>query len=301
MSEHAVKNFVRSPSGAVLIGIMSALILGSFATAGVNTLWMARAMIALSALVLSAYVLRSSLTSHWQMEKKLAVLVGVLAIHLVIERIQTWMQPAPIESRGVPIPPLLLMLPPLQMGYTNSQANVPGLPLSVSYLARPHGGFAGFGKLGDNQNDDVMFGIEGVRFQNLSQKPLRLSWTLHLRGEGKNFEFKGDGKGRWERLLNANDYFATTKQPRLSWLLSPIELPPMGTTQIAGRIGFVAPNADAELRDLIIRGELPAEYIATLTIKNKDTGVKTNLKLPYGTKPQPQNNAMSRAMRETTD
>lgn len=301
MNQPELAAFVRSPSGAVAIGLISALILGSLATAGMNTLWVARVMIGASALIVSTYVIASSLTANWGSRKKVLVLTGALAAHIVIERAETWAQPPPPSVRGMPMPPLMLMLRPGKLGYSHPTVQAPGIPLALSYVERPTGGFAGFGEAGDNKIDDVMFGIRGVALRNLSKTPLRLSWTLTIIGEGKRFELDGSGRGRWERQLNLNDFFATTSKPRLSWLLSPLELRPRDSTPITSAIGFVAPKADAEIRTLILKGDLPAEYLATLTIKDENSGVVARLPLPFGVLPAPANDPVSRELRRATE
>jgi hypothetical protein len=298
MEDTKFRTFIRSPSGAVLIGIVGALILGSLATAGLNTLWLARAMVAASAVTVSAYILASSLTGGWPLARKALVVVGVLTAHLAIERLETWAQPRPTANPRLPMPPLRLMMPPGEIGYTQPMASVLGLPLAVSYLERPIGGFAGFGKIGDNDNDDVMFGIQAVRLHNLSKKSLRLSWTLIVKGEGKRFELEGSGQGRWERQLNRNDYIATNSGDRLRWTLSPLTLGPDSATNYGTAIGFVAREADADLRELARQGSLPAEYSATLILKNDESGATASLRLPFGTIPTPADDPTSRALRK---
>lgn len=301
MNQPELTSLVRSPSGAVAIGLLSALILGSLATAGMNTLWVARVMIGISAMIVSTYVFASSLTANWASRKKVLVLACALAVHLAIERAETWAQPLPPSPRGMPMPPLMLMLRPGKLGYSHPTVQAPGIPLALSFVERPTGGFAGFGEAGDNKGDDVMLGIRGVALRNLSDKPLRLSWTLTVIGEGKRFELNGSGRGRWERQLNLNDFLAATKGPRLSWLLSPLELRPHESTPITSAIGFVAPQADVEIRALILKGDLPAEYSAMLAIKDEDSGVVARLPLPFGLPPAPANDPVSRELRRATE
>lgn len=293
-----LKVMARSPSAAVVIGLVSALVLGSLATAGLNTIGLARLMIGLSALLSSVYLFSSSSTSSWRMRTKVFAVACVLLIHLGIERTETWGGPAPVSSGGMPFPPLLLMLGPTKLGYAYPLVDVPKLSLAVGYIARPTGGYAAFGKIGDNESDDVMFGIDNVIFLNRSANPLRLSWTLTIRGEGKVIELSGSGKGRWERQLNVNDYFAAKEPSPLSWMLSPIELAAHSRTPITSAIGFVAPQADAGTRGIIRLGQLPPEYSAILNLKNDTTGVVARLPLPFGRQPVPAEDPTSRLIRQ---
>lgn len=297
-----IREIIRSPSASVAIGLASALLMGSLATAGVNTLWVSRAMIVFSATIIISYILLSSQLSILTLRLRSFLVLIVISILFAMERLETWWQPPLLPAaRIMPMPPLLMMLPIEKLGYTHPEVNVPGIPLAVTYVGRPSGGYAGFGKLADNANDDVMLGINGIEFRNLSPKSLHFSFSLAVDGEGKRFEIDGKGKGRWERQLNINDYFASTDKPRLSWLLSPIALEPYGTTSFPSSIGFVAPAASKEIRSLILRGVLPPEYSANLLIKDENTGVVARLRLPFGEPPIPATDPVSRMLREKTE
>jgi hypothetical protein len=297
MTKVEIKAFVRSPSAALLLGLVATLIIGSLASAGLNTLEIARGMVFGSFLLCCSYVLFSSFAERWAHKWKFGALIGLALLHLGIDRLETRFQP---YSGRMPIPPLRLMLPPGKLGYAYPLSKVPDLPLATTYIRRPTGGYAGFGPAGDNDKDDVMFGIDEVAFANLSDSPMQLSWSLTVKGEGRSLSIDGRGKGRWERQLNSNDYLSSPGKnlTKLSWTLSPLRLRPHERTSITNVIGFVVPEGDEAVRELVLKGNLPPEYVATLNIWDEVSGAHAELPLPFGKPPVPANDAASRFFRQ---
>lgn len=293
------KTLIRSSSGAVLIGLVAALLLGSLATAGLNTLTVARLMLLGSLAMALTYLFLSSATASMTRKERTYAVVLLVFGHIALERAEAYYQPLPpkVVLPRFPTPPLVLMMKPPVPGLSHPETQVPGLPLAATYIDRPTGGYAGFGKQGDNENDDVMLGIPGVALRNLSNKPLRLSWKLTFQGEGNEFTLDGTGKGRWERQLNLNDWIAL-HGGGLRWLLSPTTLPANGRTWATSRLAFVAPNAKGPIRQLIGSGPLEETYKATLTLVDEDTGERASLNLPFGAPPIESNDPVWKELRE---
>lgn len=291
MTVPSLKQVVRSPAGGVAIGLIIGLLVASLASAGLNTLWVARGLILLSLIVAAAYILRSESTSKMTVKEKVAALSLMAAAFLVIERAETWAQPKP---RRFPAPPLMLMFRPVPIASEAVFTPLPSLPLATSYIARPEGGYAGFDL--DNDADDVMLGINHVRFRNLSDAPISISWRIEINGEGRSLSLSGDGKGKWERQLNRNDWLALNGG-KLSWLLSPATLRP-NETILYEQLAFVAPDADERLRELIAGGEINEKYQIWLRVTNMGDGRTARVALPFG---QQSKKTYSSAMEWVTD
>lgn len=272
------RSLASSASFALLVGIVLTLLVSAFGAAGVVSLTLARVMIAASIAACITYILFGSFAASLDRRRRMIAILLTIAAHLGIERTVTIMQPPPASA---PMPPLKLLLPPKSLFHTHPLTKVENLPLAVTYLARPIGGYAGFGKVADNRGDDVMLAVPSFALANLSEQPLTVSWWLTVRGEGREVTLSGDGKGRWERQLGENDYLAATKTP-LRWQLSPVSLPPHSALPITADLAFVAPTAGEDLRALIAGGDLPASYKAILHLRIRETGQIAHLLLPFG-------------------
>lgn len=240
-------------------------------------------MIVASLVACLVYILFSRFTASLDRSRRIAAILLMVTVHLWIERAITVMQPRPPSTS---LPPLKLLLPPNPLFQTHPLMRIGDLPLAVTYLSRPVGGYAGFGKTGDNSADDVMLAVPSFGLVNLSERPLTVSWSLTVHGEGSKFTLAGDGKGRWERQLGENDYL-TTMKTGLRWQLSPASLPPRGVLPITTDLAFVAPDADERLRELLTAGDLPASYKAVFHLRIRETGQAAHLPLPFGNMGQP--------------
>jgi hypothetical protein len=278
MTIPAIKQVIRSPAGGVAVGLIIGLMVASLASAGLNTLWVARGLIILSLAIGAAYILRSESTSKMTMREKLVALSLMSAVFLAIERTETWAQPKP---KRFPVPPLMLMFKPTPVQSEPIFTQLPGLPVATSYISRPQGGYAGFA---ENDVDDAMLGTNRIYLQNLSNEPLSIAWGIEVRGEGQAFVLSGNGKGRWERQLNRNDWLAL-HDSRLRWLLSPVTLRPREAIRFE-RLGFVAPNADESLRELIASGAINEKYQIWLRMTNLADGTTARVELPFGQQPK---------------
>ena len=246
-----------------------------------NTLLVARLMIAASFLICVSILLFSATTKRLTHRNRLLAAAALLAAHVGLERTETWYTPQP---KRLPFPPVLLMLEPVVPGYIHPETLVPGFPLATTCIKRPVAGYASFGKMGDSENDDVMLGISSFNLRNLADRPLRLAWELTIQGEGLSAKLSGDGKGRWERQLNKNDWEAQ-RGGGMEWSLSPVTIPPKTKVSARFGIGFVAPNADYRLRAALAPGELSKAYDAAIIFHDLDTGQSVTVLLPFGKAP----------------
>ena len=105
MSVPILRAIASHPIGSLLISTAVALLLGSLATAGLNTLLLARLMIAASFLICVSIVFYIAKTKRFTRRNRLLAAVALLAIHVGLERAETWYMPKP---RRLPVPPLLL-------------------------------------------------------------------------------------------------------------------------------------------------------------------------------------------------
>jgi hypothetical protein len=281
MSVPILKAIVNRPIGSLLISTAAALLLGSLATAGLNTLIVARLMIAASFLICVSILFFSATTKRFTRRNRLLAAAALIVFHVGLERVETWYAPKP---RRLPVPPLQLLLEPQVPGYIHPETLMPGFPLAATCIKRPVAGYAGFGKMGDTENDDAMLGISSFDLRNLADRPLRLTWELTIQGEGLSAMLSGDGKGRWERQLNKNDWLAQ-RGGGMEWLLSPVTIPAGSKVSAPFGIGFVAPDADDKLRAALAPGELSKAYDAAIIFHDLDTGQSVTLPLPFGKAP----------------
>ncbi|QCI93392.1 hypothetical protein [Novosphingobium sp. EMRT-2] len=281
MSIPILRAVASHPIGSLLISTAAALLLGSLATAGLNTLFVARLMIAASFLLCLSILFFSVTTKRLTRMNRFLVAAVLLVVHVGLERAEAWYTPKP---KRLPVPPLLLLLEPPVPGYIHPETLVPGLPLATTCIKWPVAGYANFGKVGDVENDDVMLGISSFDLRNLTDRPLRLSWELTIKGEGLSAKLSGDGKGRWERQLNKNDLNAQNGGG-VEWTLSPVNIPPKAKVSVPFGIGFVAPNADDELRAALVPGALSKAYDAAIIFHDLDTGRSGAVSLPFGQSP----------------
>jgi hypothetical protein len=281
MSMPSAKEIARSPAGGLGIGVLVSLLLASLASAGLNTLWIARGLLLFSFGLIAAYVFLSESTAGMTTREKSAVILVIGALLLLIERAETWARPQPEispSSTRLPVPPLMLMLrQPSDFFSEPVFTRVPNQQVALSYVSLPQGGFAGFGQ---NEGDDPMLAIPAVNLINLSDEPLTLSWSLSIAGEGVSLTIRGDGKGSWQRQLNRNDW-AAENASRLKWRLSPAKLKPHETLPVQ-RLAFVVLNADESFKQLVKRDALDRRYRFTLNIRNDGSGIVTALPLPFG-------------------
>jgi hypothetical protein len=235
-----------------------------------------------SFVVIVAFLFGSKAGKSLKPNHRLAALFVCGVGLVVLERYEAANAEAP---KGMPRPPLLILMPPGKLGYLHPLTKVPNLPLALNYVPRPMGGFAGFGKLGANAADDAMLGIGGVTFKNLSDRPLALMWSLSVRGEGLALELKSDGRGRWERQLNVNDWFGQ-RGSKLRWTLAPLLLPPNDESRLKD-LGFVAPNLESDDWSAMAANQMNSSYSFELEFTDLNTGVTSSIPLPFGQPPYP--------------
>lgn len=277
-----LEKLISNPLANWTIGIVITLGLASLAAAGMNTLLVARLLLGIAVVAIGVALFLTSAGRQLRLPHRLAYFTAALIVAFAIERWETASQAPPPAKLVMPQPPLRLLLPPEMPFWRHFPTVLKEQQVAVDYVAFPSGGYASFTI--DNAKDDVMLGIEGFRIANLSDRPMRLNWTLRLTGEGTRLEIPGTGRGRWERHLNRSD-FTAQKGPVLHWLLAPANLPAGG--RLVGPLGFVLPDADAPLRRLITEREIDARYKADLVIRDAISGREFMLKLPFGTKPVP--------------
>ncbi|MFT4075708.1 MAG: hypothetical protein QM647_09285 [Asticcacaulis sp.] len=271
------------------IGLAIAMIPASFASSGINTLWVARLWLLIAVAGVTWVVFGSAYSRSLSRRTQIIVWICFVIGAVVIERYETAHQPkstpsaTAINHGKASLPPLRLMFRPGELFEVHSPVLIKDEGLIIDYISFPESGYAGFTY--DNDKDDVMLGIDRISISNVSEKPMRLTWVLHIMGEGSDFELKGDGKGRWQRQLNVNDVLSTSKHQStdLYWTLSPYLLVP--GKKMTGAFAFVAPSATPELRDLLVDGQLDARYKAELIFSDINSGRTFLLSLPFGSKP----------------
>jgi hypothetical protein len=132
-----------------------------------------------------------------------------------------------------------------------------------------------------------MLGIPDVDFVNLTGEPLSLAWDLRIEGEGRSFTLTADGHGRWERQLNESDFIAKTRREiggDLGWRLSPLALRPHQRLAFQD-LAFVAPNADADLKQVIVGNKVDDNYKITMIFVDLRNGRSSEISLPFGRPP----------------
>jgi hypothetical protein len=296
MLEKAIKH----PVASWAIGIGIALIPASFASAGLNNIWVARIWLCFVVLAIGLILFTTSVVESVRFKSRLLILTIVAIGCLAVERLETYLQPKPpqpIPAKVFPMPPIGLMMRPGELFTTHYPINIPEENLIIDYVDFPESGYAGF--TNKNETDDVMFAIGGFDIRNTSKEKMKLNWKLRIDGEGKNFELAGDGHGQWQRQLNVNDFTSSHgDKETLSWLLSPVELEP--GKRVHGTLGFVAPQVDSELRRLIAEGQIDRRYKAELLVSDSVSGRKFILELPFGQKPVV-NEALKKRVQELSD
>ncbi|MDV6330230.1 hypothetical protein [Asticcacaulis sp. 201] len=271
------------------ITLAIAMITASFASAGINTIWVARGWLIIALAGITWVLFRSAYSRSQSRKSRIIVWIFFTLGVIAIERYETAQQPKPASSTAttspgrMSIPPLRLMFRPRELFAVHSPAFIKDEGLIVDYISSPESGFAGFTY--DNDKDDVMLGIDQISIRNVSDKPMRLTWLLHITGEGSDFKLKGDGKGRWQRQLNVNDVLYTSEHHSMDqdWTLSPYLLAPGKI--MSGAFAFVVPNATPELRQILVNGQLDARYKTELIFSDVNSGRTFVLSLPFGKKP----------------
>lgn len=278
-----IERLISNPVANWTVGILLTLALSSLAAAGMNTLLVARLLLIFAVGVLALVLFATPQGRSLNVGKRIGILFLGAAACWAIERWETFSQPPPkIEKpRRFPHPPLGLLLPPEPIFAIHRRSILEEAKVAVDYIAMPNGGFASFAP--ENEKDDVMMGIGGFDIQNRSDKPMKLSWSLHIKGEGYDFVLPGDGKGRWNRQLNKNDFFSQSGDGLLRWLLSPATLPP--GKRLHGPLGFVVTAPDERVRELIISDEFDKRYEVTLDFHEQISDKRFSFQLPFGTKP----------------
>ncbi len=276
-----IEGFIGDAGAGLCVGLSVSFVLSSIGTAGINTLVVARCLLGFAWLSASAFVLAGTPTANLKLRSKLVIVILVGFALFGIERWETYSQPKP---RRFPVPPLRLMLPARALTPVGQHlwlAAPVGFPVQFNSMDAPMGGFAGFG---DNEGDDAMLAVPWVTFANKSDKPVTLSWSLRVFGEGRHLELAGDGRGRWERRLNVNDWMSSRDQ-ELNWLLSPITLMP-GEIR-SGPLAFVAPSVDSKTREDIARQRFGNVYRYELVLRAVGAKNAVGITLPLKIEPPP--------------
>jgi hypothetical protein len=271
-----------------VFGIALTLFLAAMAAAGFNTIALARLLLVglfltVAFAVLTLRAIRMSLSA------RLAIVIGALLgcvslDHLLHGHAASDERSKKMADRAMPTPPLMLLFNPRQLFERQILTPLREEGLAVGHVSFPKGGYSGFTL--DNAADDVMLGVQQFTITNMSDRSRQFRFSLHVIGEGHNFRLANDGRGRWQRQLNENDFLAMqggTENGRLSWGLSPMTLPPRRSVETS--LGFVAPNAEERLRGIITGGEIDNRYEVQLEVEELPTGKRFSLKLPFGDPP----------------
>lgn len=189
MTIPSLKEITRSPTGGLALGLAISFVLASLASAGLNTLWVARSLLLTCFCTVAAYVSLSDRAAKMTWHEKTVALFGAAAIIVGVERLETTLQPKPPPIPHLPQPPLMLLLRPDDIYKQRQFAQLPNLDVATTYLSRPQGGFAGFDS--NNDVDDPMLAISHVDIANLSDHAITLSWELFVEGEGSSFAANG--------------------------------------------------------------------------------------------------------------
>jgi len=286
---------IGNPVANWTFGILITLALSSLAAAGMNTLLVARLLLLLAVMVVAAVLFATEQGRKISLTSRGAILLTVTIACIGIERWEASNQPAPVKQDRprIPKPPLILAMPPEQLFTIRRPVLLKEQGLLVDYIRFPVGGFAGFTR--DNDQDDVMLGIPTVTLKNLSDNPMRLTWALNIKGEGLVVSLPGNGRGRWERQLNRNDFMSNRPDGLRWWLLSPADLAEGKNAR--GWLGFVVPRENERLRSMILSGDFDDRFRVTLKISDGLSGHQTELALPFGNKPVP-NEPLRKQIRE---
>ena len=280
----AVGGLLKHPLFAVAL----TLLLAALAAAGFNTLALARLLL-VGLFLTIAFATFTVRRARLSITARVVIVVGALMVCLLIDRVlhahaEAQEAAGKATGRAMPRPPLMLMFRPREMFERQTFTPLKEQALAIGYASFPEGGYPGFTL--DNATDDVMLGIARFSISNLSDRPRQFRLSLHVVGEGKDFTLSNDGRGRWQRVLNVNDFLAKQEDTgggRLAWGLSPFKLPPKRPVEAS--LGFVAPRADDALRGIIIGGGIDERYEVTLEFEEMPSGARFSLKLPLGNKP----------------
>lgn len=271
-----------------VFGIALTLFLAAMAAAGFNTLALARLLLVCFFLTI-AFTIISVRTVRMTTITKVVIVLAALLCCVLLDRLLHAHAAAEERARKMavrtmPTPPLMLLFKPRELFERQTLTPLKEQGLAIGYVSFPQGGYPGFTL--DNATDDVMLGIQRFTINNMLDRPREFRFALHVVGEGLDFTLANDGRGRWQRWLNQNDFLARQEDTgggRLSWGLSPITLPPGQTVETS--LGFVAPEADNKLRSIITGGEIDQRYEVWLEVEELPSGKRFSLRLPFGDRP----------------